>query len=87
MEYVPDESEVSKELRPYGIKVGVICPGGVKTEFALGKGRTEEGVFVAPQYADLDRLRENVHAAEDSGLDFVAVQDHPYAPCSWTRSP
>jgi 3-oxoacyl-[acyl-carrier protein] reductase len=22
----------------------VICPGGVKTEFALGKGRTEEGV-------------------------------------------
>ncbi len=27
-----------------GIKVGVICPGGVKTEFALGKGRTEEGV-------------------------------------------
>lgn len=35
---------LDKELRPYGIKVGVICPGGVKTEFALGKGRTEEGV-------------------------------------------
>jgi len=35
---------LDKELRPHGIKVGVICPGGVKTEFALGKGRTEDGV-------------------------------------------
>jgi len=35
---------LDKELRPYGIKVGTICPGGVKTEFALGKGRTEAGV-------------------------------------------
>lgn len=35
---------LDKELRPKGIKVGVICPGGVKTEFALGTGRTEEGV-------------------------------------------
>jgi len=35
---------LDKELRPHGIKVGTICPGGVKTEFALGKGRTEAGV-------------------------------------------
>ncbi len=35
---------LDKELRPDGIKVGVICPGGVKTEFAIGKGRTKEGV-------------------------------------------
>jgi NADP-dependent 3-hydroxy acid dehydrogenase YdfG len=35
---------LDKELRPHGIKVGIICPGGVKTEFALGKGRTEESV-------------------------------------------
>lgn len=35
---------LDKELRPQGIKVGVICPGGVKTEFALGKGRTATGV-------------------------------------------
>jgi NADP-dependent 3-hydroxy acid dehydrogenase YdfG len=35
---------LDKELRPQGIKVGLICPGGVKTEFALGKGRTVEGV-------------------------------------------
>ena len=35
---------LDKELRPNGIKVGVICPGGVKTEFAVGAGRTEESV-------------------------------------------
>ena len=35
---------LDKELRPKGIKVGVICPGGVKTEFAIGTGRTEDGV-------------------------------------------
>jgi len=35
---------LDKELRPHGIKVGAICPGGVKTEFALGRGRTEKGV-------------------------------------------
>ena len=35
---------LDRELRPRGIKVGVICPGGVKTEFALGRGRTVEGV-------------------------------------------
>ncbi len=35
---------LDRELRPSGIKVGAICPGGVKTEFALGRGRSEEGV-------------------------------------------
>lgn len=35
---------LDKELRQHGIKVGVICPGGVKTEFALGKGRSEKSV-------------------------------------------
>jgi NADP-dependent 3-hydroxy acid dehydrogenase YdfG len=35
---------LDRELRPHGIKAGVICPGGVKTEFAIGTGRTEEGV-------------------------------------------
>lgn len=32
------------ELRPFGIKVCALCPGGIKTEFAIGKGRTAEGV-------------------------------------------
>lgn len=35
---------LDRELREHGIKVGSICPGGVKTEFALGTGRTPEGV-------------------------------------------
>ncbi|HKB91079.1 MAG TPA: SDR family oxidoreductase [Opitutaceae bacterium] len=35
---------LDRELRNQGIKVGAICPGGVKTEFALGKGRTEQAV-------------------------------------------
>ena len=35
---------LDKELQPKGIRVGVICPGGVKTEFAIGKCRTEENV-------------------------------------------
>ena len=35
---------LDKELRPHGIKVGTINPGGVKTEFAIGKGRTEKSV-------------------------------------------
>lgn len=33
------------ELQPFGIKVAVICPAGVKTDFAIGHGRTPE--FVA----------------------------------------
>jgi len=33
-----------QELQPFGIKVGVICPAGVKTEFAIGRGRTPESV-------------------------------------------
>ena len=35
---------LDRELRPRGIRVGVLCPGGVKTEFAIGTGRTEESV-------------------------------------------
>jgi len=35
---------LDRELRESGIKVGAICPGGVKTEFALGKGRTKKAV-------------------------------------------
>lgn len=35
---------LERELRPHGIRVGLLLPGGVKTEFAIGAGRTEEGV-------------------------------------------
>lgn len=32
------------ELRPHNIKVAALCPGGVKSEFALGHGRTQESI-------------------------------------------
>ncbi len=32
------------ELIRYNIKVSVVCPGGTKSEFAIGHGRTEETV-------------------------------------------
>jgi 3-oxoacyl-[acyl-carrier protein] reductase len=32
------------ELRKHGIKVVAYCPGGVKSEFALGRGRTEQSI-------------------------------------------
>jgi 3-oxoacyl-[acyl-carrier protein] reductase len=35
---------LDRELRESGIKVGAICPGGVKTEFALGRGRNARDV-------------------------------------------
>jgi 3-oxoacyl-[acyl-carrier protein] reductase len=35
---------LDNELRTRGIKVGLICPGGVKTEFAIERGRTEQSV-------------------------------------------
>jgi NADP-dependent 3-hydroxy acid dehydrogenase YdfG len=47
------------ELQPFGIKVGVICPAGVKTEFALGKGRTEEGVATSG-FLDAEDVAEAV---------------------------
>ena len=35
---------IDGELRKHGIKVGTIFSGGVKSEFAVGHGRTEESV-------------------------------------------
>ncbi len=35
---------LAEELHPFGVKVCVLCPGGMKTEFALGRGRTSESV-------------------------------------------
>jgi short-subunit dehydrogenase len=39
---------LAEELRGWGIKVCAVCPGGVKTEFAVGRGRTAEGVAHSP---------------------------------------
>lgn len=37
-------ASLDAELRKHGIKVGALCPGGMKTEFAVGHGRTEDSV-------------------------------------------
>ena len=36
------------------------------------------GISVVPASADLDRVRALVRAADESGLDAVGIQDHPY---------
>jgi NADP-dependent 3-hydroxy acid dehydrogenase YdfG len=50
---------VDGELRPYGIKVSVLFPGGIKTEFAIGRGRTEESVATS-EMMDADELAESI---------------------------
>jgi hypothetical protein len=40
----------------------------------------EFGVFITPQHADIQRLRDLVHTAEAGGFDYVSIQDHPYSP-------
>jgi 3-oxoacyl-[acyl-carrier protein] reductase len=35
---------LAEELRPYGVKVCALAAGGMKTEFAVGRGRTAEAV-------------------------------------------
>jgi NADP-dependent 3-hydroxy acid dehydrogenase YdfG len=46
------------ELREHGVRSTCICPGGVKTGFAIGTGRTEgdpelEGMLTADEVADV----------------------------------
>jgi NADP-dependent 3-hydroxy acid dehydrogenase YdfG len=46
------------ELREQGVRATCICPGGVKTDFAIGTGRTQgdpelEGMLTAEEVADV----------------------------------
>lgn len=45
---------VDQELRPFGVKVCALCPGGIKTEFALGRGRKAEDVARSPMMDPAD---------------------------------
>jgi 3-oxoacyl-[acyl-carrier protein] reductase len=66
---------LDKELRTHGIKVGVICPGGVKTEFALGKGRTEQSVKNSGMLEPEDVASAVVLACtQSSGSRIIEVQ-------------
>jgi 3-oxoacyl-[acyl-carrier protein] reductase len=69
---------LDKELRPFGIKVGAICPGGVKTEFALGTGRTEEGVAVSAMLEPEDVAAAIFLACTQSaGSRIIEIQMRP----------
>jgi 3-oxoacyl-[acyl-carrier protein] reductase len=69
---------LDRELRPQGIKVGVICPGGVKTEFALGKGRTAESVAQAALLEPEDVAAAVVLAcAQAPGSRIIEIQMRP----------
>ena len=66
---------LDKELRPHGIKVGTICPGGVKTEFALGKGRTETSVAQSDMLESEDVAAAVLFACSQSkGSRVIQVQ-------------
>jgi len=66
---------LDKELRPHGIKVGAICPGGVKTEFALGAGRTEAGVAASTMLEPGDVANAVVLACtQPAGSRIIEIQ-------------
>lgn len=66
---------LDKELRTRGIKVGVICPGGVKTEFAIGQGRTEEGVAQSAMLEPKDVAAAVLLACtQSSGSRIIEIQ-------------
>lgn len=69
---------LDRELRPRGIKVGVVCPGGVKTEFAIGTGRTEEGV-AASGMLDADDVAQAVllMATQPAGARITEIRMRP----------
>lgn len=71
---------LDKELRPHGIKVGAICPGGVKTEFAIGRGRTEEGVAQSLMLEASDVAGAVLLACTQSpGSRIIEIQMRPMA--------
>lgn len=57
---------LDRELRPQGIRVSVVAPGGVATEFAMGTGRT-------PDMAGLDDMLR----AEDVAAAVVSILKQP----------
>ena len=66
---------LDRELRSHGIKVGAICPGGVKTEFAIGRGRTEEGVSQSNMLDPVDVAEVVLMACSQSpGSRIIEVQ-------------
>ena len=69
------------ELQPFGIKVSVICPAGVKTDFALGRGRTPEfvaqsGFLTAEDIADAVLfMASQSPAARTAELGLISINE------------
>lgn len=57
---------LDQELREQGVRVSTLCPGGIRTGFAMGRGR-EEGM------ADLDTMME----ADDVAAAILTVLSQP----------
>lgn len=71
---------LDRELRTRGIKVGLICPGGVKTEFAIGQGRTAEGVAQSGMLEATDVAAAVLLACTQSpGSRIMEIQMRPMA--------
>lgn len=69
---------LDKELRPHGIKVGTINPGGVKTEFAIGTGRTEEDVAQSGMLEAADVAQAVLFACtQPAGARVLQIQMRP----------
>jgi NADP-dependent 3-hydroxy acid dehydrogenase YdfG len=64
-----------REFRQSGIKVSAICPGGVKTEFPIGKGRTDKGVAES----------EMLDPEDVAGVVVLACTQSPKSPSSKCR--
>jgi 3-oxoacyl-[acyl-carrier protein] reductase len=69
---------LDSELRPHGIKVGTINPGGVKTEFAIGKGRTEQEVADSEMLEAIDVANAILFAcSQPASARIIQVQIRP----------
>ncbi len=72
------------ELRERGVRATCICPGGVKTDFAIGSGR-EEGDPELEQMLDADEVAEVVLFAVTRPRDMriLTATLRPMAEASW----
>ena len=50
---------IEQELRPFGIKVCALCPGGMKTEFAVGHGR-DAAIVAQSRMMDPEEVAQSI---------------------------
>jgi NADP-dependent 3-hydroxy acid dehydrogenase YdfG len=72
------------ELREHGVRAACICPGGVKTDFAIGTGREEgdpelEGLLTADEVADVVLFT----VTRPRGMRILTTSFRPMTEASW----